>query len=325
MALFYRLVLLVAFFVSASATAGWSQQARDVMGTRVSLELWHSQPMVAEQCGLQILDEFERLDRLLSVYRPDSEVSKVNRHAATGPVLISDELLTILRRARDFSELSSGAFDITYASVGYRYNYRDGIKPSDEEITRELPHIDFRKIRLVDNTVRFAEQGIRIDLGGIAKGYAVDRAIGIASECQISNGIVTAGGDSRIIGDRGGRPWMIGIQHPRDPQKIALKVPLDDTAISTSGDYERFFVSNGERIHHIIDPKTGKSAGRSWSASVIGPDAMTTDALSTTLFVMGPEAGMSLINGLLDVDAIIIDNQGKVHYSAGLTEPGSGQ
>lgn len=325
MAHIYRLALLAVYFVSASATAGWSQQARDIMGTRVSLELWHSQTVVADQCGQRILDEFERLDRQLSVYRSDSEVSTVNSNAAVRPVSISDELLSILRRARDFSELSKGAFDITYASIGYRYNYRDGVKPSDEEIIRGLPHIDYRKVELANNTVRFAEQGVRIDLGGIAKGYAVDRAIAIARDCQIKNGIVTAGGDSRIIGDRRGRPWMIGIQHPRDPQKIALKLPLDDTALSTSGDYERFFVSNGERIHHIIDPKTGKSADSSWSASVIGPDAMTTDALSTTLFVMGPEAGMALINNLADVDAIIIDNQGKVHYSAGLMEPDSVQ
>ena len=325
MAFYHRLIPLVTLLVSGAVCAGWTHQARDIMGTRVSLEIWHPQPLVSDQCSKQIFEEFERLDRLLSVYLPDSEVSEVNRNAAKLPVAISHELVTILRRAKDFSELSRGAFDITYASIGYRYNYRDGIRPRAEDIIKDLPHIDFRKVQLVDNTVRFSEPGVRIDLGGIAKGYAVDRAIAIARECNISNGIITAGGDSRILGDKGGRPWVIGIQHPRDSRKIALKVPLEDAAISTSGDYERFFVSNGERIHHIIDPKTGKSANRSWSASVIGPDAMTTDALSTTLFVMGPETGMALIDSLPEVDAIIIDNQGKVHYSAGLMEPDSSQ
>ena len=160
-----------------------------------------------------------------------------------------------------------------------------------------------------------------IDLGGIAKGYAVDRAIHILQKCGIQQALVSAGGDSKILGDKQGRPWMIGIQHPRKKQAVALSIPLTDTAISTSGDYERFFLSNDERIHHIINPQTGKSAKQSWSATVIGPDAITTDALSTTIFILGAEKGLKLINSLDNIDAIIIDSSGVVHYSSGLENP----
>jgi thiamine biosynthesis lipoprotein len=162
---------------------------------------------------------------------------------------------------------------------------------------------------------------VRIDLGGIAKGYAVDRAIDITRDCGIERAMISAGGDSRIIGDRGGRPWMIGIRHPRDSSGIALRLPLSDSAISTSGDYERFFIADGKRVHHIIDPDTGRSAGASWSATVIGPDALTTDALSTTIFILGAADGLALIESLDGFDAIVIDSGGKVHYSSGFQVP----
>ena len=135
--------------------------------------------------------------------------------------------------------------------------------------------------------------------------------------------MVSAGGDSRILGDRGGHPWVIGIRHPRDPDGLALRLPLSHTAVSTSGDYERFFIADGERIHHILDPKTGRSAKDSWSATVIGPDAMTTDALSTTIFILGAVKGIALVESLEGFDAIVIDTHGKVHYSSGLEEPES--
>ena len=127
--------------------------------------------------------------------------------------------------------------------------------------------------------------------------------------------------DRSIIGDRSGRPWMIGVQHPRNPDGIVLRLPVSESAISTSGDYERFFVDGGERIHHIINPATGRSATRSWSATVTGPNAMTTDALSTTIFILGAAKGLALIESLDGIDAIIIDSAGKLRYSSGFVPP----
>ena len=150
---------------------------------------------------------------------------------------------------------------------------------------------------------------------------AVDRALQIVRECGIREAMISAGGDSGILGEKRGKPWIIGIQHPRKPDELALVLPLSDSAISTSGDYERYFMRDGQRIHHIISPHTGKPANGTWSTTVTGPDALTTDALSTTLFVLGAEKGIALIETLDNIDAVIIDSSGKVHYSSGLKVP----
>ncbi|MCP4984332.1 MAG: FAD:protein FMN transferase [Gammaproteobacteria bacterium] len=303
------------------ASAAWHQQQRDMMGTRISLELWHDESPVAFDCSEKVFAEMDRIEALMSSYIASSELSFVNRNASISAVEISAELMQLIKKSIYFSQISEGAFDITYASVGYAYDYRKKQKPSDQSISQKLPAIDYHHIMISGNQVQFNNSSVRIDLGGIAKGYAVDRASDIIRECGITRAMVTAGGDSRIIGDRQGRPWIIGIQHPRDAEGVALRLPLTDTALSTSGDYERFFIENGKRIHHIINPTTGKSAGASWSATVIGPDAMTTDALSTTIFILGAIDGIALIESLEGFDAIVIDSEGKVHYSSGLVQP----
>ena len=161
----------------------------------------------------------------------------------------------------------------------------------------------------------------KIDLGGIAKGYAVDNGIKILQTCGIQNALVSAGGDSRILGDKKGRPWVMGVRHPRDKNKVVVSIPLSDSAISTSGDYERYFIEGDKRYHHIIKPSTGQSADLTWSASVLANNAVTSDALSTTLFVLGTEKALELINTLDDIEAIVIDTKGKMFYSSGLMPP----
>jgi thiamine biosynthesis lipoprotein len=303
------------------AHAEWYQQQRDIMGTRISVELWHAQAFVAADCSLQVFAEMDRINALMSSYLDSSELTFINNNAAIAAVEISDELALLVEKSLYFSEISQGAFDITYASIGYAYDYRKRQQPSDESIAKKLPAIDYHHIELANNRIRFNHNAVRIDLGGIAKGYAVDRAADIIRQCGISKAMVSAGGDSRILGDRVGHPWIIGIQHPRDPAGIVLRLPLSDSAVSTSGDYERFFIDNGKRVHHIINPSTGRSATASWSATVTGPDAMTTDALTTTLFILGAAKGLALIESLEGIDAIIIDSDGKLHYSSGFQEP----
>lgn len=291
------------------------------MGTRVALEIWHSQHSHSALCGQLVFTEMHRIDALMSPYKKNSEVSAINLNAAMNPVSVSTELYDLIARSIEISQLSAGTFDITFASIGHRYDYRKKQRPSEQVIQQQLYSVDYRNLVIENQTVSFARSGMRIDLGGIAKGHAVDRAISILKSCGIQHAIVSAGGDSRILGDKQGRPWMMGIQHPRKKNDVALMVPLTDSAISTSGDYERFYLTNDERIHHIINPKTGRSAKQSWSATVIGPDATSTDALSTTIFILGAEKGLKLIDSLEDIDAIIIDTQGKVHYSSGLKDP----
>lgn len=315
------LLVVLSSCAQSNVLAEWHQQQRDIMSTRISLELWHDEAAVAAECSQQVFAEMERINALMSSYLDSSELSFINNNAAIDAVEISDELALLVERSLYFSEISKGAFDITYASIGYAYDYRKRQQPSDQSITQKLPAIDYHHIELANNRIRFNNNAVRIDLGGIAKGYAVDRAIDIIRQCGIGKAMVSAGGDSRILGDRVGRPWILGIQHPRDPDGIVLRLPLSDSAISTSGDYERFFIENGNRIHHIINPSTGRSAAASWSATVTGPDAMTTDALSTTIFILGAVKGLALIESLEGIDAIIIDSNGKLHYSSGFQEP----
>jgi thiamine biosynthesis lipoprotein len=171
--------------------------------------------------------------------------------------------------------------------------------------------------------VQFSQAGVRIDLGGIAKGYSVDRGIEVLKSLGFTRAYVSAGGDSRIIGDRFGMPWMVGIRDPRKGEgTVITRIPLVDAAISTSGDYERYFEENGVRYHHIIDPHTGRSASKVRSATIIGPSATRTDGLSKTAFVLGPEKAMEIYNRIDDIDAIIVKLDGTVIYSKGI-EPAS--
>lgn len=317
-----KLCFAILLNVSTSpAFADWVRQSRDIMGTRISVEVWHQNTSRASRCSTEVFTEMHRIDALMSPYKKNSAISAINRDAAIRPVAVADELYDLIEKSIEFSKLSEGAFDITFASIGHRYDYRKKQQPSDQDIQQELHTVNYKNLILENKTIGFAKAGMRIDLGGIAKGHAVDNAINILKKCGIQQAIVSAGGDSRILGNKRGRPWMMGIQHPRDKKDIALALPLSNTAISTSGDYERYFLTDDERIHHIINPKTGKSANNTWSASVIGPDATSTDALSTTVFILGSEKGLKLINSLDDMDAIIIDSNGVVHYSSGLENP----
>jgi thiamine biosynthesis lipoprotein len=183
-----------------------------------------------------------------------------------------------------------------------------------------LPAVNFRHVVLdpATRTVFFSQPGVRIDLGGIGKGYAVDRGIAILQARGIEHALVTAGGDSRIIGDRFGKPWIVAIRHPDDKERVIAKIPLVDTAISTSGDYERYFDEDGVRYHHIIDPRTGHSASKVRSATILASTATRTDGLSKTAFVLGADEAIRIYNGLDDVDAILVTPDSRVLYTKGL-------
>lgn len=296
-----------------------------MMGTAVSVHLWSDDPEAGRQALEEVFREAARIDRLMSTYKDESEISKINREAASGPVAAGDELFGLVRRSLDISVLTRGAFDITYDSVGQHYDFRARQRPDAATVAAEKVRINYRLVKLdqAAGTIEFLQKGVRINLGGIAKGYVVERGIDMLRRRGIEHAIVTAGGDSRLLGDRRGRPWMVGIRDPRADGEVAISVPLVDEAISTSGDYERFFDEDGVRYHHIIKPSTGEPAGGVHSATVIGPDAVLTDALSTSVFVMGVERGLTLIGTLPDYESIVIDASGKVFYSAGLMPPGT--
>jgi thiamine biosynthesis lipoprotein len=319
----FVLAVTLLFACAGSARAEWYAREEAIMGTRIAVELAAGDAAAAEKAIDAVIAEMHRIDVLMSVYKPDSQVSRVNRDAAAGPVKVDPELAALVARALEFSEMSGGAFDITYASVGYLYDYRAHKHPSDSQIAAALPGINWRHV-VVDlpaSTIRFTRPGVRIDLGGIAKGYAVDTSIAILQTLGITHATVTAGGDSRIIGDRDGRPWIVGIRHPDDKDRVIARIPLEDAAISTSGDYERYFDEGGVRYHHIIDPKTGKSPHGVRSVTIIAPTSTLAEGLTKSVFIMGPERGLALVEGKTDCDAVVVTAEGKVVYSKGLAAP----
>jgi len=314
----------VALFAScaAPAHAEWVRRVVDgIMGTEITVELWADDKARGEQAIDAVMNEMRHIDDSMSTYKPTSEVSQVNARAADGPMRISKELFDLLTTAKEYSVITDGAFDITYASVGYMYDFRKHIRPDEAQITQALPAVNYRHVILdpKNQTVQFSQKGVLINLGGIAKGYSVDRGIDVLKSFGITRAYVSAGGDSRIIGDRFGKPWIVGIRDPRKgPGQVIARIPLVDAAISTSGDYERFFLENGVRYHHIIDPHTGHSASKVRSATVIGPYATRTDGLSKTAFVLGPEKALEIYNKLGDIDAIIVKLDGTIVYSKGM-------
>ncbi|MCB1646127.1 MAG: FAD:protein FMN transferase [Pseudomonadales bacterium] len=322
------LTTLLALLLPFAAAADWYHEEQAIMGTSVSVTLWADSPVTGKQAIAAVMDEMRRVDSTLSSYKPQSDLSYINQHAWDHPVTITPEMVRLLDKSLWYSRLSDGAFDISFASVGQQYDYRTGKQPSDAERKVLQRAIDYRLITLdqQSGTVALGHPDMRIGLGGIAKGYAVDRAIAQLQALGVAHANVSAGGDSRILGDKLGEPWLVGIRNPRaaDPEKsVAIVIPLADAAISTSGDYERFFFDpdTEERVHHIINPKTGRSASGVTSVSIIGPDGFDTDPLSTTVFIMGVTEGLALIERLADFECVIIDAAGEVHYSTGLQTP----
>lgn len=301
--------------------AEWFVENQSIMGTNIHAEVWANNKVEGKRALTSVMQEMERINQLMSPYIAHSELSKLNQYGATTAVVVSNELFELIRLSTGVSEETSGAFDITFASVGFLYNYREGIKPSDQNINETLDAISYRHIQFDEkaSTIQFIHPKVKVDLGGIAKGYAVDNAIDILAKQGIEHALVTAGGDTRLLGDRRGRPWMVGIRDPRNRDRQAVVLPLEDTAMSTSGDYERYFEQDGQRFHHILSPKSGKSVHNVQSVTIIGPRSTLNDALSTAVFVLGVEQGISLINRTPGYDAIIMDSQRKLHYSKELS------
>ena len=307
-------------FLSAARRGAWLKREEAIMGTAIAVELWADEQAGGEAAITAVMDEMRRIDRTMSPHKEDSELSIINREAARRPVPVSAEMARLIVRAAEFAELSGGAFDITYAAVGHLYDYRNRIRPNDAELAAARAAVGWRHLVLDSHagTVRFTRPGMRIDLGGFAKGHAVDNAAAILRRRGIAHAMVSAGGDSRVIGDRRGRPWTIGVRDPRRPGQVAAMLPLEDVSISTSGDYERYFEADGTRFHHLIDPATGKSPRGIQSVTVLADDGLTSEALSKIVFVLGVERGMALVESQSGVDAVVVDAAGALHFSSGL-------
>lgn len=312
-------ILLLAIVVGCGGKYSTYKESRIVMGTVVEITVTHSEEALARRAMEKAFGELERLEGMLSSHLPGSEVSLVNSRAGGEEVKVSGELLSLLALAMEVSRGSGGAFDVTVGPLVELWQFDTGGKvPPPEELEAVLRLVGFERVVLnrERGTVRLVSEGMKIDLGGIGKGYAVDSAARLLFEEGIENAIIDAGGDLRLLGHRPGKDfWRIGIRHPRDPARLLVSLDLAGRAVVTSGDYERFFMAGGKRYHHVLDPATGLPAELCQSVTVIAGDAASADAYATAAFVLGPERGLDLLRRLPGVEGIVVDREGEVLWT----------
>ncbi|MCS7023703.1 MAG: FAD:protein FMN transferase [Bryobacteraceae bacterium] len=296
--------------------------SRQLMGSTWTLEVVHEgKPAKAAAAMDAAFGEVERIEKLMSEWRADSPISAVNAAAGKKPVLVPTELRELLERSIRYGEKSEGAFDITWRGMGRIWRFDEQFRlPTQQEVEKARKRVDYRLIQLEGDQVFLPVPDMAIGLGGIAAGYAVDRAAAVLQKAGFGNFLLDGSGDILVRGARRQRPWRVGIQHPRAERGVLVgSVTLSDEALATSGDYERFKIVDGVRYHHIIDPRTGWPARGAISVTVIAKSAEQADALSTAMFVLGPEKALQLAASE-QVDLLLIDEQFQQHMTEGFRQ-----
>lgn len=295
-----------------------------VMGTSFQIEAIGKDVAELDRVLGLAFDELRRVEDVFTVWR-DSPVTRLNARAGEGPTPVTHEIAELVSIALECGRVTGGAFDISYFPLRPLWDYKAARPslPSADAIERALAHVDYRRVRvdLERDTVELPA-GFGLDFGGIAKGYAVDRAMDVLLANGVANGLIQAGGDTKALGRKFGEPWRIAIKNPRRPGSAFAVLPVVNQCVQTSGDYERFVEIDGKRYHHILDPRTGRPSTGCMSATVIGPEATFADGIATALCVLEPEAGMRIVEDLARVEAILVGMDGKVHLSSGLKKAG---
>ena len=293
------------------------------MGSSLHVSAWTADESAATAAFDKVFAEFDRLESLLSVWRPDSDVVRINAAAGDHPVTISSDTRAVLLAAHQASEWTHGKFDITFGALSDLWKFdhdQDNVIPGADAIRARLPLVDYTVVHVDEppGTAYISRKGSRVHLGGIGKGYAVDKAAALLRARGFQNFMIQSGGDFYVGGLKGGRPWTLGLADPRAPAHVFATLQLSDGTFSTSGDYERFFMHDGRRYHHLLDPDLGEPAGGCRSVTIVAKEALWADALSTGIFILGPEAGMALIEQLPDVEGVIVSAASDVLVSSGL-------
>ncbi|HEY0254742.1 MAG TPA: FAD:protein FMN transferase [Kofleriaceae bacterium] len=317
------LLLLAGTAVAAPGKLTYQDKA---MGTNVSVWFWTDREADAAKAAHALFDEMKRLDKEMTTWLPDSDLSKINAAAGDKPVKVSDETIAVIERAVDISKRSNGVFDITVQAFHGLWKFdedMDGSLPDPEDVKKRLALIGWKDIVVnhAKKTVFLKRKGMAITLGGIAKGYAVDKCVALLKAKSFTDFMVQAGGDMYIAGSKGKDPWVVGIRDPRGAKEAMFALaPIKDHSFSTSGDYERGFVKDGIRYHHILDPRTGQPATASRSVTIRAKDAFTADAWSKVMFIDGPTLGQQLIkdNKLDDFEVVWVDDKNKVTKTPGI-------
>ncbi|MEK7466496.1 MAG: FAD:protein FMN transferase [Planctomycetota bacterium] len=293
-----------------------------LMGSSAGIEVYGPDQAACDAAVADARAEIERLDVMMTDWKPDSPLMDINKAAGLKPVKVPPELLFLVQKSLELSELTEGAFDISFAGAGKLWNWRapDPKIPTPEEVRASLVNVGWKGI-VVDekeSTVFLTKPGMRIGLGAIAPGYAGDRAMEKIRAHGIKDAMVDMSGDLMLIGQKSGEPWKVYINHPRVKDEFVAVIPVSNAAIGTSGDYERFFIKDGKRYSHIIDPRTGYPADGCQSVTVVAPVLAFADALAVGLFVLGPEKGIALAEKMEGVEAMIVGADGKLHVTTGL-------
>jgi thiamine biosynthesis lipoprotein len=320
--------LMIVLLAGLVAVTWWRLQPADgeihrsqlLMGTVVDIMAGGRPTDQLEEAVDAAFAEITRLDQLFSSYRPDSVVSRLSQSASGGEV--SAETAEVLALGLEVAQRSGGAFDLTLGRLKALWGI-DGdspVVPDRQAIATALAGIGPEALTLEGRQLNKRSAPLQIDLGGIAKGYAVDRAVAVLKEHGIASAAVNAGGDMYLLGQRPERPWRVGIQHPRNKDAVLETVQVHDRAVVTSGDYERFFEQDGQRYHHIFDPQSGFPARGCQSVTVIADSVALGDALATALFVLGPQAGLRLLDQYPGAEALIVAADGSLHASEGWTK-----
>jgi len=337
--LILALALLIGRLGKGDQTGGgWAESTQIALGTFVTVKVHAESGPDAESLVRRAFWEIRRVEGVMSPHLPGSELCTLNSRAGGGWVRVSDELRGLLERCLEYSELSKGAFDATVGPISELWGFSSDSPalPEPSRIAELLPLVGYRKLDLSEDRVRFRLPGMKLDLGGAAKGYAVDRALELLRASGARGALVNAGGDLGYFGTKpGGGSWRVAIAHPRDEGVLVEVDGLKFEAVATSGDYQRFFIKDGVRYHHILDPLTGYPARACVSSTVWARSVTDADILSTAVFVMGPEKGLRLIEGLPGAEALVFfEEEGKLKYrfSSGLRgkikferQPGEGR
>jgi thiamine biosynthesis lipoprotein len=317
-----RLLFFICILGLSSCQGSIVNVSKFQLGTLINLTFIDDEgraPRTAEA----VFDEIERIENLMSPYRRSSDVYRLN-HEVAGPVRVSKETFDLVKKSIHVSVETGGCFDITFASIAGLWDYKskDFVPPDRSTVARMLPLVGYRNIILYPKirAIAFARPGVKIGLGGIAKGYAVQRGIETFRKRGVRSAIVEAGGDLQVIGTKFGKRWNIGLKDPRK-NSIMLSLGLDDgEAVATSGDYERFATYRGVRYPHIIDPRTGYPTDKFASVSVISQSATLSDAYATSIFVMGLDRAREFLARHAEIAVILVDPKQNVYISSGLRD-----
>ena len=299
-------------------------RSRVVMGSSLELTAYTADEPGAVAAFGAVFAEFDRLDGLLSVWKPGSDVTRINAAAGMIPVPVSADTIAVLTAARQVSDWTGGKFDVTFGALSGLWKFdqdQDGTIPARAAVAARLPAVDYTALQIdpATRTAFLRRPGMRVHLGGIGKGFAVDRGAAILRARGVGDFMIQSGGDLFVSGRRGERPWRLGLRDPRGPEDRSFAtLDLSNGTFSTSGDYERFFITNGVRYHHILDPDLGEPARLCRSVTIVANTAVLADALSTGVFVLGPEKGMALIERLPDVDGVVVSADNRLLVSSGL-------